>query len=277
MNKLVGAHFSIADGLGNAVRAAKKQGCDTLQIFTKNPMGWQEKALTKIEISDFLIAKKETGIDEIIAHTSYLLNLASPEKQKQYLSRNALIQEFKRCAALKIKYIVMHPGAYIKGSADDGLKKIVKNLNLVFKKVGNSFPLLLLETTAGQGTNLGYKFEHIAFIIKMINNKDRIGVCLDTCHIFASGYDIRDEKNFKQTIKKFDKILGLKNLRVMHLNDSKKGLGSRIDRHQNIGKGEIGLGAFKIIMNDKRLEKIPKILETPHSKTQNDLKILLNL
>lgn len=277
MSKLIGAHFSIADGLGNAVRAAKKQKCNTLQIFTKNPMGWQEKSLTKIEIGDFLTAKKETGIKEIISHTSYLINLASPEKQKQHLSKSALLQEFERCAALKIKYIVMHPGAYIKGSIDDGLKRIAENLNLVFENIGKNSPLLLLETTAGQGTNLGYKFEHLAFIIKMINNKDRIGVCLDTCHSFVAGYDIRDKKSFSQTIKEFDEILGLKNLRVIHLNDSKKGLGSRIDRHQNIGKGEIGLEAFKIIMNDERLKKISKILETPFSKTQNDLKILLTL
>ncbi|MCK4744714.1 deoxyribonuclease IV [Candidatus Parcubacteria bacterium] len=277
MNKLIGAHFSIAYGLGDAVGAAKKQGCDTLQIFTKNPMGWQEKSLTKDEIDNFLSAKKETGIEEIIAHTSYLINLASPEKQKQYLSKTALIQEFKRCAALKIKYIVMHPGAYIEGSEKDGLKRIVENLNLVFKDADGSSPLLLLETTAGQGTNLGYKFEHLAFIIKMINNKNGVGVCFDTCHSFAAGYDIRDEKSFQETMKKFDEILGLKNLRVMHLNDSKKGLGSRIDRHQNIGKGEIGLGAFKIIMNYKRFKKVPKILETPPSKTQNDLKIIFNL
>ncbi|MCK5460289.1 deoxyribonuclease IV [Candidatus Parcubacteria bacterium] len=277
MNKIIGAHFSIANGLGNAVRTAKKQRCNTLQIFTKNPMGWQEKPLAKDEIDDFLSAKKETGIKEVISHTSYLINLASPEKQKQYLSKIALIQEFKRCAALKIKYIVMHPGAYINGSEEDGLKRIAENLNFVFEEVVDNPPSLLLETTAGQGTNLGYKFEHLAFIIKMINNKNRVGVCFDTCHSFAAGYDIRDKKSFEQTIKKFDKILGLKNLRVMHLNDSKKTLGGRIDRHQNIGNGEIGLSAFKIIMNDKRMEKIPKILETPYSKTQNDLKILLNL
>ncbi|MEA2064903.1 MAG: deoxyribonuclease IV [Patescibacteria group bacterium] len=275
--KLIGAHFSIGSGLGNAVREAKKKGCGALQIFTKNPMGWLEKPLNKDEIYDFLDAKKETGIDEIISHTSYLINLASPEKQKQYLSKTALIQEFQRCSSLKIKYIVMHPGAYIKGGEESGLKRIVENLNLAFNEVGNNSPMLLLETTAGQGTNLGYKFEHIAFIIKIINNKDKIGVCFDTCHSFAAGYDIRNEKAFRQTMKKFDEILGLKNLRVMHLNDSKKGLGSRVDRHQNIGKGEIGLDAFKIIMNDKRLEKIPKILETPHSRTQNDIKILLNL
>ena len=274
--KIIGAHFSIQNGLGNAIRNAEKCGCNALQIFTGNPMGWQAKILSANDISDFLKAKKETGISNIISHSSYLINLASPEKRKIYLSKKAMAGEIKRCQKLGIKYLVLHPGSYIKGSEQNGLKRIVENINLLYSKSEQNFPLLLVETMAGQGTNLGDKFEHIAYILQNADKKNRIGVCFDTCHSFAAGYDIRNIRAYNKTIKEFDKIIGLDNLKLIHLNDSKCGLGSRIDRHQNIGKGKIGIEAFKLIIRDKRLKNVPKILETPFPGVQNDLKILIS-
>jgi deoxyribonuclease-4 len=267
---LLGAHFSIAGGLHKALLTAKQYGCTALQLFTKNSNTWKERIVTDEEIDLFRQARKEVGITAIASHTSYLINPASPEGQKHHMSKEALVHELERSASLDIPYVVLHPGAHMESGEEKGCLKIAETINEVFDRVPPGETKLLLETTAGQGTNIGYTFEQLALIIKHIKDKDRVGICFDTCHTFAAGYDIRTPEAYAKTMEKFDGIIGLDNLYMIHMNDSKKGLGSRIDRHEHIGKGEIGATAFKEIMNEKRLETIPKILETPKGKGETD-------
>ncbi|MFH1675058.1 MAG: deoxyribonuclease IV [Pseudomonadota bacterium] len=279
---LLGAHFSIAGGLHKALLTAKRYGCTALQLFTKNSNTWKERIVTDDEIDQFRQARKDTGITAIASHTSYLINPASPEGQKHHMSKEALVHELERSASLDIPYVVLHPGAHMESGEEKGCIRVAGSINEIFDRVPHSGTRLLLETTAGQGTNIGYTFEQLALIIEHIKDKDRIGICFDTCHTFAAGYDIRTPEAYAKTMEKFDGIIGLDNLYVIHMNDSKKGLGSRIDRHEHIGKGEIGAAAFKEIMNDKRLETIPKILETPKGKGEKDydkinLEVLRNM
>ncbi len=267
---LLGAHFSIAGGLHKALLTAKRYGCTALQLFTKNSNTWKERIVTDEEIDLFRQTRKEVEITAIASHTSYLINLASPEGQKHHMSKEALIHELERSASLDIPYVVLHPGAHMESGEENGCLRIAETINEVFDRVPPGETKLLLETTAGQGTNIGYTFEQLALIIEHIKDKDRVGICFDTCHTFAAGYDIRTPEAYAKTMEKFDGILGLNNLCLLHINDSKKGLGSRIDRHEHIGKGEIGPTAFKEIMNDTRLETVPKILETPKGKGATD-------
>ncbi|MBW2011881.1 MAG: deoxyribonuclease IV [Deltaproteobacteria bacterium] len=260
---LLGAHFSIAKGLHNALYAAKAMDCTALQLFTKNSQTWKERSLSQEDISFFEKAKKETDIKEIAAHTSYLINLASHEKQKHAMSYAALKQELIRCSHLNIPYTVLHPGAHMGKGENHGIRVIAESINRIFAEIPKTNVRLLLETTAGQGTGIGHTFEQLAAIMDKIEDRDRIGICLDTCHIFAAGYDIRTEKSYKNTMDTFDSVIGLEYLYLIHLNDSKKDLGSRVDRHEHIGKGAIGINAFDCIMNDKRLKNVPKIIETP--------------
>lgn len=279
---LLGAHFSIAGGLHKAILTAKQYSCTALQLFTKSSNTWKERIVTAEEIDLFRQAREKTGITAIASHASYLINPASPEGQKHHMSGEALVHELERSASLDIPYVVLHPGAHMESGEESGCVRVAKTINEVFDRVPSSNTRLLLETTAGQGSNIGYTFEQLALIVEHIKDKDRVGICLDTCHAFAAGYDIRTPKAYKKTMEKFDEILGLNNLYLIHLNDSKKGLGSRIDRHEHIGKGMIGTLAFKEIMNDKRLEAVPKILETPKAKGDTDydminLKVLRNM
>ncbi|MEA1867579.1 MAG: deoxyribonuclease IV, partial [Thermodesulfobacteriota bacterium] len=199
-----------------------------------------------------------------------LINLASPEKKKYAMSSEALKQELIRCAALKIPFVVLHPGSHMDTGAEAGIERIASAINRVFDKLPENPTRLLLETTAGQGSGLGHTFEQIAAIMGTVEDKDRIGVCLDTCHIFAAGYDLRTEAAYKKTFYTFDKVIGLGNLYWIHVNDSKREMGTRIDRHESIGKGFIGETAFKLLMNDSRLQNIPKVLETPKGKEDKD-------
>jgi deoxyribonuclease-4 len=262
----LGAHMSIAGGLDKALLRGAQVGCTTIQIFTKNSNQWRTKDIKDEELTLFLERSKETKISPVIAHDGYLINLGTINEENKRKSVESLTEEIERADLLKIPYLVMHPGSHLKTGEQSGIQRIASNLNLVLEKTKKCQTMVLLETTAGQGTNLGYTFEQLAEIISLIKDNQRVGVCLDTCHIFAAGYDIRDKKSYEQTMKEFETILGLKKLKAIHLNDAKKDLGSKIDRHEHIGKGCIGLAGFKNLLNDPRLKDIPMILETPKSE-----------
>jgi deoxyribonuclease-4 len=267
---LVGAHFSTAKGLHEAVYTAASYGCSALQLFTKNAMTWKERSLTEDEIARFEDARKKTGITHIAAHAAYLINLASPDRKKHAMSTRALKQELVRAGMLNIPYCIFHPGAHMDDGEDAGIQRIADTINLIFDQIPENQTRLLLETTSGQGSSIGHTFEQLARIIDKVAIQDRIGVCLDTCHIFAAGYDIRTEASYYQTIEKFASVLGLNMLHVIHFNDAKKDLDARVDRHEHIGKGFIGLSAFEYFINDPRFYHIPKILETPKGKGKED-------
>ena len=260
---LLGAHFSIAKGLHHAVYTAGEYGCTALQIFTKNASTWKERILDRKDIQRFGKAKSATGIHCVASHGAYLINPASPETKKWHRSKDALRQEMIRSSQLDIAVTVIHPGAHMGAGLDAGIRQITECINAILSETTVLRSRLLLETTAGQGTSIGHTFEQLAAIVDRIERKDLIGVCLDTAHIFAAGYDIRDRNAYERTIRQFDASIGLKNLFLIHLNDSKKELGSRVDRHEHIGSGAIGLQAFACLMNDPRLATIPKIIETP--------------
>jgi deoxyribonuclease IV len=267
---LLGAHFSIAKGLHHALYEAEKYGCTALQIFTKNTITWKERTLTQEEINRFDKAREQMGITSIASHTSYLINLATPERKKHVMSCNALKQELIRSSMLDIPFVVLHPGAHLGKGEEKGIEKVALNINKIFAQTPDIQVRLLLETTAGQGSGLGHTFEQLASIMEKIENKNRIGICLDTSHVFAAGYDIRTPASYRKVTDAFDAIVGLENLYVIHLNDSKKKLGSRVDRHEHIGKGYIGIKAFELFMNDMRFENVPKIIETPKQKDGSD-------
>jgi deoxyribonuclease-4 len=259
----LGAHMSVAGGVYNAVTAGEKATCDVIQIFTKQSNQWRAKDLTDEEIEKFFAEQKRTGVKVACAHDSYLINLASPDEALFEKSKEAFKIELERCDMLKIPHLVMHPGSHVGSGEEVGLKRIAAAFNELFGRLPDSKTKVCLETTAGQGTNLGYKFEQLAAIIDMVEDKDRMAVCLDTCHIFAAGYKLQDPKDYKATIREFNQIIGLKRLKAIHFNDSKKPFASRKDRHEHIGEGELGLEPFRNILNDGRMKKIPKILETP--------------
>ncbi len=260
---LLGAHFSIAKGLHNALYEAQAYGCTALQIFTKNAQTWKERSLRPDEIDQFEQARAATGVTAIAAHTSYLINLAAAEKQKHASSCRALKQELVRSSMLNIPFVVLHPGSHMDRGEDEGIRRIAESINQVFSQIPDLKTRLLLETTAGQGSSVGHTFEQLASIMNKVEKKDAIRFCLDTSHVFAAGYDIRTPSAYQKTINTFDSIVGLEHLDLIHLNDSKKELGSRVDRHEHIGRGCIGLQAFELFMNDHRFQDIPKIIETP--------------
>jgi deoxyribonuclease-4 len=269
--------MSIAKGVYNSLISGKELGCTTIQIFTKNANQWKARELSIEEIEKFKQLQRKTQISPVVAHDSYLINIASKEKELLLKSRESLLFELTRAETLGLQYLVMHPGS--NPDEKEGIKRIADSLNWVHGKSPKYKAKICLETTAGQGNTLGHRFEQIAEIIEGVNEKKRMGVCYDTAHAFAAGYDMRAKKAYEETFKEFDKIIGLKRLRVIHLNDSKKDLGTRVDRHEHIGKGFIGLEAFNLLMNDPRLEKIPKILETPKQgdMDKKNLKLLGNL
>jgi deoxyribonuclease IV len=278
---LLGAHMSISGGAFNAPLAGKKATCDTIQIFTKSSNQWKAKPLGHEEIARFFEEQKNTGVTVACAHDSYLINLASPDAELYDKSIDAFGIELERCAVLQIPNLVMHPGSHVGSGEEAGLKRIAESFNKLFNRLSDNKTVVCLETTAGQGTNLGYRFEQLAQIMEMVEDKNRMGICLDTCHVFAAGYPLKDEKEYKATIKQFDRILGLERLKVIHLNDSKKSFGSKVDRHEHIGQGELGLEPFRHLMNDRRMAKIPMILETPKGEELlediENLKILRSL
>ena len=278
---LFGAHESISGGVFNAIERGQTATCDTIQMFNKSNSQWRAKKIEQVELDKYFEMIKETGVTVSTSHSSYLINIASPDKELNEKSYKSLKEEMERCEMLKIPNLVLHPGSHVGTGEEAGIKRIIKNLNRLFKELKDNNVCLLLETTAGQGSNLGYTFEQIAEMIDGVKIQDHIGVCLDTCHIFAAGYPISDPKEYKQTMKKFDDIIGLDKLRIIHMNDSKKEFGSRRDRHEHIGKGHIGIEAFRNIVNDKRLKNIPMILETPKEEELKEdienLKVLRSL
>jgi deoxyribonuclease-4 len=260
---LLGAHMSIAGGVDNALLEGKKVNCDAIQIFTKSSRQWAAKPYTKDEIERFAINRKETGITSIIAHDSYLLNLGSPDIGLRKRSVNAFVDELERCETLGIANLIAHPGAHVGAGEATGIKTIARSLDEVHRSVRGYNVKVTLEITAGQGSNLGYRFEQIAAIIDATKESERLRVCFDTEHAFAAGYDIRTREGYERTFAEFDEIIGLERLAAFHLNDSKKELHSRVDRHEHIGQGYIGVQAFRFLMNDKRFWGLPMCLETP--------------
>lgn len=260
---LLGAHVSIAGGISRAPARGAEMGGSAIQIFTKNQVQWKTAPLQPDEIQKFKAACAENQIGSVCVHDSYLINLGSSEPELLARSRQAFVEEIQRTAALAIPFLIFHPGAYKASDATTCLRTIAESLKFCLDAAGTGTVELLLETTSGQGTNVGYRFEELAEIIEQVGPGAPVGVCLDTCHIFTAGYDLRAAATYAQTFADFDRVIGLGKLKVIHLNDSRKPLGSRVDRHENIGRGEIGLEAFRRLMNDPRLAKIPKILETP--------------
>ena len=260
---LIGAHVSISGGLHKAFPLAADIGCTAMQIFTKNASQWNAKPLQDKEIQQFKAAWEASGIRMVVAHDSYLINLASPDGELLEKSRSAMRIEVERCEQLGIPYLVMHPGSHVGSGEEAGLRRVAESFDAIHRQTAGFQAKILVETTAGQGTNLGWQFEQIARIFEHVAQPERLGVCFDTCHAFAAGYDIRTEAAYRQTMAEFDRIIGLARLNAIHVNDSVKPLGCRVDRHEAIGKEHIGLDGFRWLMNDPRLADIPKILETP--------------
>lgn len=259
--------MSIAGGLENALWAARKYRCQCVQMFVVNQRQWRRPALTEEQIQRFRETRRETKISPVVVHASYLINLAAADKDTHQKSLMAISDELGRCERLGVDYYVLHPGAHRGQGEKKGLEKIVSSLQKVFVKVGDGTCKLLLETTAGQGTSLGCRFEHLAYILDHTESSDRLGVCVDTSHIFAAGYDFRTPETFTQTIRQFDDILGLQRLQIIHVNDSKTDLGCRVDRHEHIGKGKLGRSSFRNFLTDRRTRYLPFILETPKGKS----------
>ncbi|MDR1554622.1 MAG: deoxyribonuclease IV [Campylobacteraceae bacterium] len=277
--KYIGAHVSASGGVENAPLNAKAIGAKAFALFTKNQLQWIAKALEKSQIESFRKRLDEVGIlpKHILPHDSYLINLGHPNKEQRQKSFEAFLDEVKRCEELGLFKLNFHPGSHLKEiSEEECLSNISECMNEALRQsVGVT---LVIENTAGQGSNLGYKFEHLAYLVQNSIDKSRVGVCIDTCHLFTSGYDIRTKEDYEKTFALFDEVVGFKFLQGMHLNDSKAKFQSRVDRHDSIGKGEIGLNAFSLIMNDERIDDIPMILETiDESIWAQEINLLYNL
>ncbi len=274
---LFGAHESVAGGLHLAFDRIKKVGGESLQIFTRNQRQWNPKPLSHEEIDNFTKAWDETDKMPVFSHASYLVNLASAKEEVLEKSINGMVLELERCAALGINDTVLHPGSHGGDGVDVGLERFVTAIDKVFEK-NESNVRILLETIAGQGTGLGADFKELEYIIKNSSFTERLGVCVDTCHIFAAGYELRDLDSYESTVEKLSSTVGLDKVRLFHLNDSKKELGSRVDRHEHVGQGEIGSEGFKHLVNDTRFHGLPMTLETPKGDDlQEDIENLQRL
>ncbi len=259
----LGAHMSISGGVHLALTRGLGIGCNAVQLFVKSSNQWKAKELTAEEIELFRKEAARFKPGFIMAHTSYLINIASPDPELLEKSRNALLIEMERSETLTIPYVVLHPGSHRGEGLEEGIKRIAGSLDVLFSKTAGYKAILLLETTSGQGSTIGRKFEELASIIELIDDKSRVGVCFDTCHSFAAGYDMRTKKTYNETFRSFDDIIGLDLLKAFHLNDSKGPLGSRKDRHTHIGQGELGIEPFRFLVNDRRFKNLPMVLETP--------------
>ncbi len=278
MKKFVGAHVSASGGVENAPLNAQKIGAKAFALFTKNQRQWKAKPLTHKSIEAFKRNMEEVGIDAkyVLPHDSYLINLGHPEIEKLEKSREAFIDELQRCEQLGLDKLNFHPGSHLvkipkrdqdyesklESAERECLDRIAESMNLAIKATADSHVKLVIENTAGQGSNLGYKFEHLAYLIERVEDKSRVGVCIDTCHTFTAGYDLRTREAYDETMRQFDEIVGFEYLSGMHINDSKAKFASRVDRHHSLGEGEIGWDAFRFIMNDERMDDIPLVLET---------------
>ncbi len=260
---LLGAHMSIEKSHALAIDRAAAFEMTALQIFTKNASRWAAKPIDPAAAETFRERLASSDLGFTVAHDSYLINMASPDDTLWEKSLNAFQDEMARCAQLGVPYLVTHPGAHMGTGVDTGVSRVAAGLNRLFDEDSANPTVVLLETTAGQGTTLGRSFEELAGIIDQIENKDRVAVCFDTCHVFAAGYDLRTPETYEATMQAFDDIIGLNRLITFHLNDSKKGLGLRTDRHAHIGEGELGLDAFRLLLTDPRFADTPGVLETP--------------
>ncbi|MBN2338029.1 MAG: deoxyribonuclease IV [Acidobacteria bacterium] len=259
---LIGAHMSIAGGIHKAFERGESVGCRTLQVFLKNSNRWDSPPLTGEDRELFAAARARTGIGPVVAHDSYLINLASPDRALYEKSVRAFMEEMRRADFLGVPFLVLHPGAHLGKGERAGCARVAEALDRVLGEVGS--PVVpLLENTAGQGSTLGRSFEELASILEGVGERERVGVCFDTAHAFAAGYDLRTENRYDAVMREFDRLIGVGRIRVFHVNDSKKELGSRVDRHADIGKGFLGLDPFRFLLNDRRFLAVPKILETP--------------
>jgi deoxyribonuclease-4 len=259
---LVGAHMSIAGGIHLAFDRGLSAGCRTLQVFLKNSTQWQGKALAEADRLLYKEAEARSGIRPVLAHSSYLINLASPDPVLRRKSLGAFVDEMERARLLGVPFLILHPGSHMGAGEKQGIARIADGLDQALERVGPPVTVLL-ENTAGQGTSIGHRFEHLAAILGLVRHAGRVGVCIDTCHTFAAGYDIRTRKGYVSTIEEIGRLIGLDRVRAIHVNDCRKELGSRVDRHTHIGQGFLGLEAFRLLVNDKRFAGTPKILETP--------------
>ncbi len=274
---LLGAHMSIAGGYYKAVKSAAELEMDCVQIFTKNNNQWRAKPLTDDDICRFRDTLEETGIRSPCAHDSYLINLASPDDELWKKSRDAMVIELQRAEALGLEGVVAHPGSFVKSSEEQGLERIIQAIDEVHQQTEGFQTQVWLETTAGQGTNLGWRFEHLATILTGVEQSERLGVCIDSCHLFAAGYALQSPEEYSATMQEFDDIIGLDRAKAFHLNDSKKEFGSRVDRHEKIGEGFLGLEPFRHILNDTRFAELPMYMETPKGEVDGELLDAINL
>ncbi len=277
--KYIGAHVSISGGVENAPLNAHNIGAKAFGMFVKNQRQWQAKPFTPGNTEKFKKNCEGLGYKpkHILPHDGYLINLGHPEKEGLEKSRTAFLDEMQRCEQLGLDRLNFHPGSHLKKvSEEECLKTIAESINIALDNTKGVASVI--ENTAGQGSNMGYTFEQIKFIIDRVDDKDRVGVCIDTCHSYAAGYDVKTAEGFKETFRKFDEIIGFSYLKGIHLNDAKKGLGSKVDRHDNLGKGVLGIEAFKHLMNDSRFDDIPIILETPDEELwPSEIKLLYSL
>ncbi len=263
---LLGSHMSIAGGMHRAIERARSMGSTAMQIFVKNNMQWFARPLTAPEIGAFLDHPQRGELGAVFAHANYLINLAATNPSFHRNSLRALAEELTLADQLELPFLVLHPGAHLGAGEEAGLEKVVSSIDRVYARIPKVRTRLALETTAGQGTCLGEKFEHLAWVMANVREPERLCVCLDTAHVFAAGYDLTSEAGTRKTLREFDRVVGLQHLAALHLNDSKTARGSQVDRHEHIGQGQIGPAAFRVIMRDRRLRKIPKVLETPKGK-----------
>ena len=267
---LLGAHMSVAGGVSKAFERAASIDINTMQVFTKNQNRWQQKPTPQKEIDRWFELQAQTGIGPVVSHAAYLINLGSPDDALWEKSADALVDELTRAEELGILGVVLHPGAHMSASEAAGIARIAAGLDRAHAATRGYKTLTLIENTAGQGSVLGYRFEQLRAMLDGVAEPARIGFCLDTCHAFAAGYDIRTPETYAETMAAFDQLLGLERLKCFHFNDSKKGLGSRVDRHDHIGSGLLGLAAFGFILNDARFAEVPMILETPKSEDMHE-------
>jgi len=271
---LIGAHMPTGKGLPDAVRRGKAIGCTAIQVFTSSPQQWHSKPLADDATEKLQAAITGCQIDPqaIVSHDSYLINLCAPEPEKAAQSREALTRELTRCATLKIPFVVSHMGAHMKQGEEIGLEMVAKQARELLQEIPAGVTLLM-ETTAGQGSSLNYKFEHLAKILELTASPSNLAICLDTCHIFAAGYDIRTKDAYESTFAEFDRLIGCDKIKIIHCNDSKKALGTKVDRHNHLGEGEIGETAFRCLVHDPRFTHTPIVVETPEAETMHAVNV----
>lgn len=277
----LGAHMPITGGVDKAVLRGHEVGCDVIQIFTRSPRQWRPRTLKDDEVMRFQENQRQTGIDPVIAHDCYLINLGSPDEQLWRKSLGVFVEEMGHCEALDIPYLVIHPGSHVGTGEEAGLRRIAQALDEGHSETEGYRVEVILEITAGQGTNLGYSLGQLAQLLALVADDSRLGICFDTCHAFAAGYDLRTREGYEAALQELDKLIGLPRLKCIHLNDAKGDLGSRLDRHEHIGHGSLGLEAFRMLLNDARLKDLPMVLETPKgpefAEDKENLKVLRSL